>query len=94
MLILQLSLVLFLELSNTVWAFATAGIRGDTLVELVKFMGDALDEGDGGFFGFQFKRMFYGSTLCVHFVCIQLIFRVSPCALNITLVTLSSPRAQ
>ena len=44
------------ELSNTIWAFATAGIRGDTQVELVKFMADALDEGRGQFFGFQFKR--------------------------------------
>lgn len=59
-------LFLFSELSNTVWAFATAGIRGDTLVELIKFMADALDEGDGGFFGFQFKRMSHGSTLCVY----------------------------
>ena len=46
------------ELSNTIWAFGTAGLRGDTQVELVKFMADALDDGDGQFFGFQFKRMF------------------------------------
>ena len=44
------------ELSNTIWAFATAGLRGDTQVDLVKFIADALDEGSGSFFGFQFKR--------------------------------------
>ena len=43
------------ELSNTIWAFATAGIRGSTQVELVKFIADALDAGDGQFFGHQFK---------------------------------------
>jgi hypothetical protein len=42
-------------LSNTIWAFATAGIRGSTQVELVKFIADALDAGDGQFFGHQFK---------------------------------------
>ena len=44
------------ELSNTIWAFATAGVRGDTQVELVKFIADALDEGGGLFFGLRFKR--------------------------------------
>jgi hypothetical protein len=43
------------ELSNTIWAFATAGIRSRTQVELVKFIADALDAGDGQFFGHQFK---------------------------------------
>jgi hypothetical protein len=43
------------ELSNTIWAFATAGIRGRTQVKLVKFIADALDAGDGPFFGHQFK---------------------------------------
>lgn len=43
------------ELSNTIWAYATAGIRGSTQVELVKFIADALDAGDGQFFGHQFK---------------------------------------
>eukprot|EP00578_Thalassiosira_sp_NH16_P000781 CAMPEP_0181141396 /NCGR_PEP_ID=MMETSP1071-20121207/35800_1 /TAXON_ID=35127 /ORGANISM="Thalassiosira sp., Strain NH16" /LENGTH=1329 /DNA_ID=CAMNT_0023228381 /DNA_START=239 /DNA_END=4228 /DNA_ORIENTATION=- len=50
------------ELSNTIWAFATAGIRGDTQVELVKFMADALDEGRGQFFGFQFKPQELSNT--------------------------------
>lgn len=43
------------ELSNTIWAFATAGIRGRTQVELVKYIADALDEGAGQFFGHHFK---------------------------------------
>jgi len=48
--------MLYAELSNTIWAFATAGIRGDRQVELVKFIADTLDEGSGNFFGVQFKR--------------------------------------
>ena len=44
------------EFSNTVWAFATAGIRGNAQVELIKFLADALDEGNGLFFGLEFKR--------------------------------------
>lgn len=43
------------EFANTIWAFATAGIRVDAYVRLVKLMADALDDGDGGFFGGYFK---------------------------------------
>lgn len=43
------------ELSNTIWAFATAGIRGEQQIELIKFAADALDEGEGLFFGNEFK---------------------------------------
>eukprot|EP00571_Detonula_confervacea_P017812 CAMPEP_0172298486 /NCGR_PEP_ID=MMETSP1058-20130122/1119_1 /TAXON_ID=83371 /ORGANISM="Detonula confervacea, Strain CCMP 353" /LENGTH=1283 /DNA_ID=CAMNT_0013007761 /DNA_START=130 /DNA_END=3978 /DNA_ORIENTATION=- len=50
------------ELSNTIWAFATEGIRGDTQVQLVKFMADALDEGDGLFHGLQFKPQELSNT--------------------------------
>ena len=46
------------ELSNTIWAFATSGVRGNTQVQLVKFIADALDDGDGQFFGVDFKRTF------------------------------------
>ena len=46
------------ELSNTIWAFATSGVRGNTQVQLVKFIADALDDGDGQFFGADFKRTF------------------------------------
>ena len=44
------------EFSNTIWAFATAGVRGVAQVELIRFLADALDEGNGLFFGFEFKR--------------------------------------
>ena len=42
-------------------------------MELVKFMADALDGGDGEFFGFQFKRK-YGCyyLLCLPISCMQL----------------------
>ena len=46
------------ELSNTIWAFATSGVRGNAQVQLVKFIADALDDGDGQFFGADFKRTF------------------------------------
>jgi len=43
------------ELSNTIWAFATAGVRSETQVNLVKYLADALDVGCGQFFGHSFK---------------------------------------
>jgi hypothetical protein len=43
------------ELSNTIWAFATAGVRSETQVNLVKYLADVLDVGDGQFFGHSFK---------------------------------------
>ena len=43
------------EFANTIWAFATAGIRVDSYVRLVRLMADALDEGDGSFYGGYFK---------------------------------------
>jgi len=50
------------ELSNSIWAFATAGIRCNTQVKLVKFMADALDEGNGQFYGFDFKPQELSNT--------------------------------
>ena len=44
------------EFSNTIWAFATAGVRGISQVELIRFVADSMDEGNGLFFGFEFKR--------------------------------------
>eukprot|EP00986_Skeletonema_menzelii_P013287 scaffold7617_cov240-Skeletonema_menzelii.AAC.2 len=50
------------ELSNTIWAFATAGIRGEQQIELVKFAANALDEGEGLFFGNEFKPQELANT--------------------------------
>ena len=50
------------ELSNTIWAFATAGIRGQQHIELVKFAANALDEGEGLFFGNAFKPQELANT--------------------------------
>ena len=50
------------ELSNTIWAFATAGIRGEQQIELVKFAANALDEGQGLFFGNAFKPQELANT--------------------------------
>jgi hypothetical protein len=43
------------EFANTLWAFATSGIRADAHVKLAKLMADGMDEGDGSFFGGYFK---------------------------------------
>ena len=44
------------EFANTLWAFATAGIRVEAHVKLATLMADTLDEGNGAFFdGSYFK---------------------------------------
>lgn len=41
------SLFVFKELSNSIWALASAGIRGKNQLRLISFTADTLDEDDG-----------------------------------------------
>ena len=50
------------EFSNTIWAFATAAVRGEAQVKLEKLLADAMDEGDGQFFGTDFKPQEFANT--------------------------------
>ena len=78
------------ELSNTIWAFATSGVRGNTQVQLVQFIADALDDGDGQFFGADFKRTFlltFCSVLLFH-TYILIIFAIFPVHLSSRTYTL------
>lgn len=43
------------EFANTLWAFATAGIRVDAYVKLTKLMADTMEECSGKFFDGHFK---------------------------------------
>jgi hypothetical protein len=50
------------EFANTLWAFATAGVRVQSLVKLTKVMADSLDEGNGEFFGGYFKPQEFANS--------------------------------